>query len=105
MLIVGATLGESIVPVLMGFLMDAAGPSSMPWFVLVSSIALVGIYMTIHQFSRHLLQLHHSGNGAIQLTELSEHSRHPLNPLHRLDDKLGNEDGDGDGDFVTIDFH
>ena len=119
MMIVGATLGESIVPVLMGVSLHALGAQSITVIVFLSSIMLVCIYVLIHYRSTAIVRNfrgqecddnNNDDNGntnndnvlhSMEMTEFSEHSKHPMlkhydNPMH----------GDLDEEeLVTVDFH
>jgi predicted permease len=45
---VGATIGESGLPMVIGFLLEAFGPGSLPWTIFLFAIAQVVIYIMLH---------------------------------------------------------
>lgn len=51
MFMLGATFGESIVPILMGWAMELVGPWAMPLMVFLSALVLVADYLLVHHFS------------------------------------------------------
>ena len=45
---VGATMGEAGLPMAIGFLLEAFGPRSMPWTILLCALLQVGLYSALH---------------------------------------------------------
>lgn len=96
MFMVGATLGESIIPVIIGVAIALLGSSSFPTSIILSSLALLGIYVLVNVLCKHHIKMsseggHLSSGGA---------SSHPLQPLHTI---LGEDDDDDDNDDVEED--
>lgn len=45
---VGATMGEAGLPMILGFLLEAFGPRSLPWTILVCACAQAALYVAVH---------------------------------------------------------
>lgn len=93
MYMIGATAGESILPVVIGFAMGIAGAYSMPFIVFLCTLILLLLYCVVHWLSmynvkqwklQHLQEEIHSS-----LTD----SSHPLNTF-----RIVSEDDDEDDD-------
>ena len=50
---VGATVGEAGLPMTIGLLMQAFGPRSLPWTILMCAAAQVILYFSIHVVANH----------------------------------------------------
>lgn len=98
MMIVGATLGEAMVPVGIGALMGVFGSYTMLVSVFINCLALLAIYLAVHYISLAIVPQLRSGH--IQLTEFSEHSRHPLTNSHQRD----RSDSDNNEDYQKLDL-
>lgn len=48
---IGATLGDSIVPVVIGIAISLIGPASFPMAIILSSVLLASIYGAVHALS------------------------------------------------------
>jgi hypothetical protein len=46
--VIGATGGDAIVPIMIGFLMDALGTASLPVCSIIFSGLMIGLYMIMH---------------------------------------------------------
>ena len=51
MFVVGATLGESIVPVCIGLVIEWVGASSMPLIIMMGVFSITAIYLIAHSYS------------------------------------------------------
>jgi predicted permease len=45
---VGATMGEAGLPMILGFLLELFGPRSLPWTILLCAITQAVLYMAVH---------------------------------------------------------
>jgi hypothetical protein len=88
---VGATLGESIIPVVIGVAISVLGSTSFPMSIFVASLTLLGIYLLVNMFCQQHMKLVSEGGNI----STAGHSSHPLQPLHTI---LGEEDDDSDDD-------
>lgn len=85
MFMVGAILGEALVPVVMGWVMTAAGPAAMPVTVFAGVLVLLATYAVIHKVS------------ALEMASSSRlHSALPCDeaessPMHEEDEEEGIE--------------
>lgn len=74
MFIIGATMGESIIPVCIGFLMSAIDPYMMPVSIFVSVVILVALYLSFHFLSIKEQQDYK----AIRIDDSEHSSLHPV---------------------------
>jgi hypothetical protein len=85
MFMVGATLGESIVPVLMGWAMRFGGPYAMVLMTFLSALALLVIYFIVHRISTCKTATEDRA-GAVEWGNRSQHallqSSDSINPVH-----------------------
>lgn len=89
---VGATVGESIIPVIIGLAIGLVGASSFPVAIIVSAFVLLGIYLLASHLCReYMKKLNDDG----LLTTTGGASTHPLQPLHTI---LGEDDDDQSDD-------
>lgn len=51
-LAVGTTLGESVLPAIIGYLIKFFGPAALLYSVLISMIILIGIYFGMHVMNK-----------------------------------------------------
>eukprot|EP00981_Chlorochromonas_danica_P007875 scaffold1885_cov161-Ochromonas_danica.AAC.18 len=102
MFMVGSTLGESIVPVLMGWAMAFCGPWAMPLSTFGGALILLAIYLYVHfQSSSQMAEAmarEKEGSGAVGGGEWGSRSQHALlreqvNPVH---DNNGDDDDDNE---------
>jgi fucose permease len=86
MFMIGATLGESIVPICIGWLMNGISPFMLPVTVFVSCLLLVVLYLLFHFLS--LAERKSFRHNRISATDndSSVHSNHPLSGKGRYEE-------------------
>lgn len=100
---VGSTLGESIVPVLMGWAMAFCGPWAMPLTTFGGALILLAIYLYVHfHSSSQMVEEVTAKEGSVSAGEWGSRSQHALlseqvNPVH-------DSNGDDDDDDETKDI-
>lgn len=100
---VGATVGESIIPVIIGLAIGLFGASSFPVAIILAAFVLLGIYLLASHLCReHMKKLNDDG----LLTSTGGASSHPLQPLHTIlgeDDDDDSDEAESDADDVNDD--
>ena len=112
MLIVGGTLGQSILPAFIGFVIGWTSPFAMPVIVFISCIMLCILYFIVNY-----LRLGIIPSSTHSRLDSSEHSTHPLRARSNYDEHADERDGsfgnplhhdahmkEDDLELVTIDF-
>lgn len=103
MLIVGGTLGQSILPAFIGYIIGLTSPFAMPVIVFLSCIMLCILFFTVHYLRLRILPV--KDLVSIHRLDSSEHSSHPLNASSKECDDIVDDDEDDDVELVTIELH
>ncbi|RYH31195.1 hypothetical protein EON65_03255 [archaeon] len=76
---IGATFGESVVPVFMGWMMELTSPTAIPVMTFICGLLLFAIYLYVHYRSTQLMSANkNTDSGASGKGDWGSRSQHAL---------------------------
>ena len=94
MLIIGGTLGQSILPALIGFIISFSGSYVMPWIIFLSCIMLCLLYTTVNYLRLGISSWSATNQPYMRTIDSSQHSSHPLASSFSIASSSSDEEDD-----------